>query len=205
MTTFVMGADLPWADESAVFDATGPFDSAVILHGGVRQDCKIRKISALGATVRARIGSTPGEDLTIELGTGQRQQATVEWLREGENGLRFRQPIDVIALINRQLVSQPAERRAMPRVEIRSAIHIKRGEDFLPATIRNISSGGLQVEGDSLPAIGSYVSLFVDGLSMPSGEIAWRKGKRAGIELMEELSWATIMPWIREQLRRASN
>jgi hypothetical protein len=29
-------------------------------------------------------------------------------------GIRFKQPIDMLALINRKLISQPSERRAMP-------------------------------------------------------------------------------------------
>jgi hypothetical protein len=99
------------------------------------------------------------------------------------------------------LVSQSAERRAMPRVEIRCSAFVKKGEDFLPVTVRNISAGGLQVEGDGLPAQGTFISIFVDGLIVPAGEIAWRKDRLAGIELLEELSWTSIMPWVRELVK----
>jgi hypothetical protein len=44
----------------------------------------------------------------------------------------------------------------------------------------------------------SFVSLFIDGLVVPAGEVVWRKGNLAGIELMDELKWSSIMPWIRE-------
>jgi len=90
----------------------------------------------------------------------------------------------------------------MPRVEIRCAAYVKRGEDFLAATVRNVSARGLQLEGDALPPVGSYVSLFVEGLNVPPGEVAWRKDDLAGIELFEELRWSSIMPWIREQMRK---
>jgi hypothetical protein len=89
----------------------------------------------------------------------------------------------------------------MPRVEIRCTAFVKKGEDFLPVTLRNISAGGLQVEGDALPPQGTFVSVFIDGIIVPPGEIAWRKDKLAGIELLEELNWSSIMPWIREQVR----
>jgi hypothetical protein len=46
--------------------------------------------------------------------------------------------------------------------------------------------------------------LFIDGLNVPAGEVVWQKGDRAGIELMEELSWSSIMPWVREVGRRAA-
>lgn len=205
VTTFVMGARLPWPDEMPVADAAGPFDDGVLHNSGFRQHCSIRKISSLGATVRAKVQNAPGEELTVELPSGQRTSATVEWTSGGETGMRFAKPIDVLALINRNLVNQPIDRRSMPRVEIRCAAFIKRGEEFIAATIRNISARGLQLEGDSLPPAGTYVSLFVEGLNVPPGEIAWRKDKLAGIELFEELSWASIMPWIREILRNQAH
>jgi hypothetical protein len=93
----------------------------------------------------------------------------------------------------------------MPRVEIRCGAYIKRGEELTAATIRNISARGFQIEGESLPPVGTYVSLFVEGLNVPPGEIAWRNGKLAGIELFEELSWASIIPWIREMLRNQAH
>jgi hypothetical protein len=93
----------------------------------------------------------------------------------------------------------------MPRVEIRCGAYIKRGEELTAATIRNISARGLQLEGESLPPVGTYVSLFVEGLNVPPGEIAWRKDKLAGIELFEELSWTSIIPWIREMLRNQAH
>lgn len=202
VTTFVIGPRLPWPDESRGATEKGPFEEGVIHDSGFRQTCSIRKISALGATIRARVQQAPGEEVVVELPSGQRAAAKVEWVHSGESGLRFAKPIDVLALVNRNLVSQPIERRTMPRVEIRCGAYLKRGEDFLPTALRNISAGGVQIEGDALPPVGSYVSVFVEGLNMPAGEIAWRKDKLAGIALLEELSWASIMPWIREQMRR---
>lgn len=205
VTTFVMGARLPWPDDSPAADDAGPFEGGVIHNSGFRQDCSIRKISALGATVRSTVQNAPGEELTVELPSGQRALATVEWASGGEAGIRFAKPIDVLAMINRNLVNQPIDRRAMPRVEIRCGAFIKRGEDFIAATIRNVSARGFQLEGDALPPVGTYVSLFLEGLNIPPGEIAWRKGKLAGIELFEELSWTSIMPWIRETVKKQAH
>ena len=63
--------------------------------------------------------------------------------------------------------------------------------------VRNISARGLQLEGDELPAIGTFVSVFVEGLNMPAGEVIWRHDSLAGIEVFEELSWTSIIPWVR--------
>lgn len=201
VTTFVMGARLPWPDDAPAMAEQGPFEMGVIHDGGSRQDCAIRRISALGATLRGRLGKALGDEITVELATGHRHAASVDWIEGGEAGIRFHQPVDVLALINRKLVSQSAERRAMPRVEIRCGAFVKKGEDFLPVMIRNISAGGLQIEGETLPPQGTFVSIFIEGIIVPPGEIAWRKDRLAGIELLEELRWSSIMPWIREQVR----
>jgi hypothetical protein len=108
----------------------------------------------------------------------------------------------VLALINRELVSQPVERRAMPRVEIRCGAFLKFGGDIVPVIVRNISARGLQLEGDGLPSAGTYVSVLVEGLNIPAGEVAWRKTNLAGIALLDELSWSSIMPWIRGLVRK---
>ena len=202
VTTFMIGDRLPWPDDAAVPEEAGALDGAVLYGSDLRNNCSIRKISALGATLRGKVTGAPGDSVSVELENGQRSPGTVAWVRGCEMGVGFTQPIDVIALINRKLVNQPVERRAMPRVELRCGAWIKKGEDFVPATMRNISAGGLQLEGDALPAVGSYVSLFVEGLNMPAGEVVWRNGRLAGIELMNELSWASIMPWIRDVMRR---
>jgi hypothetical protein len=46
--------------------------------------------------------------------------------------------------------------------------------------------------------------VFVEGLVVPAGEIVWRKDKLAGIELFEELSWTSIVPWLREMMRKGT-
>ena len=108
----------------------------------------------------------------------------------------------MIALLNRKLVSQTPDRRTMPRVEIRSPIYVKFGGNFRLATLRNISARGLQIEGEELPEVGTYVAAYAEGLNIPPGELLWRRDKLAGIELFEELRWTSIIPWIRRVVRQ---
>lgn len=197
VTTFVMENRLPWPDDGAVSDADGPFDPGVVHGPGKRRDCSIRRISSLGVTLRGDVSISAGDEIAVELANGQRPAATVDWVGGGEAGAVFKQPIDLIALINRNLISQPAERRAMPRVELRCGLHLKWGASVASAMLRNISARGLQVEGEGLPPRGTFVSTYVEGLNVPSGEVVWQKGTLAGIELLEDLSWSSIIPWIR--------
>jgi len=205
VTTFVMENRLPWPEEAGAARPNGPFDVGLVYDDSRARQCSIRNISALGATLCGEVGKSPGDELALELATGQRPAATIEWIRGGEAGIRFKQPIDMLALINRKLVSQPAERRAMPRVELRCGVYVKWGVNLEPATLRNISARGLQLEGPLLPPPGTFVGVFVEGLHVPPGEIVWSKDKLAGIELFEELSWTSIIPWIREVGRNVAS
>ena len=197
VTTFVMASILPWPDDAPPADALGALDVVAVTVAGERRDCGVRKISALGATVRGVTGEAPGAEVSVELATGHRPVGTIDWVAGGEAGIRFAAPIDMVALLNRTLISQPGERRTMPRVELRCPVGMKWGVSLAAASLRNISAKGLQVEGEDLPPRETFVSLFIDGLVVPAGEVVWRKGNLAGIELMEELRWSSLMPWVR--------
>ena len=202
VTTIVGGDRLPWPGDSWPGDEKGPFDSGTIVISGARSACSIRKISALGATIDSGLKASLGDTASIELPTGHRPSGQVAWTDGRELGIRFDEAIDVVALLNRKLVSQAPERRIMPRLELRCTLHVKCGGQFWPATLRNISARGLQIESDTLPAIGAYVSAFIEGLTIPPGELVWKRDLLAGIELFEELSWTSIIPWVRGLAKR---
>jgi hypothetical protein len=204
-TVFVVEDRLPWPDDPPHVHEKGALEAGVLIDSGSRMPCSIRKISALGATVLGGGDKEAGSQVSVELSNGQRQRGTVEWVDRKELGIRFDERIDVLALINRSLVNQPIERRSMPRVEVRCPLHVKYGEHFEPATMRNISARGLQIEGANLPGAGTYIAVHVEGLNIPAGEVVWSRGNLAGIEVFEELAWSSIIPWVREMLRKAAN
>jgi hypothetical protein len=197
ITTFVVDTPLPWPDDCAA-QREGAYERGAVIDGAGRHPCAIRKIAPGGATVEAAVGAAPGSEVALELGHGQRRQGRVEWARSGQLGIAFAEPLDIVALINRNLVAQPAERRAMPRVELRRPLHVKWCEHLEPAVTRNISSSGIQVEGPRLPPVGTLASLFVDGLNLPPAEVVWRQGQLAGFELFEEVRWSSLIAWVRE-------
>ena len=204
VTSFVMTAELPWPDDSPAADRLGVLDRVSLYESGKPTPCTVRRISPLGATLRGAGSRTVGEQVAVELPTGQRAAGTVDWISAEEAGVRFKQPIDMVALLNRKLLEETAERRKMPRVELRCHVGVKWGIDLAAATLRNISARGLQIQGDGLPPRDTFVSLFIDGLNVPAGEVVWAKDDVAGIELMDEISWSSLMPWIRDQHRSAA-
>ena len=116
VTTFVVGDRLPWPDDASVAALKGPFDKGALHHGGSRRECSIRKVSSLGVMVGVDMNPALGERVAVELATGQRPAGRVAWTGRQELGIRFEDPIDVVALLNRALVSQARERRTMPRI-----------------------------------------------------------------------------------------
>jgi len=205
VTTFVVGDRLPWPDDTSTALERGPLDTAAIFVSGSRQPCSIRKISALGVTVVSDLAPALGEKVAVELVTGQRATGKISWTNGKELGVKFDDHVDMAALLNRKLVSLTPERRSMPRVEVRSSAYLKWSQSLSLASLRNISARGLQLEGDDLPTMGTYVAVFVEDLNIPPGEVVWRRDKLAGIELFEELSWTSIIPWVRQMIRKGGN
>ena len=203
VTTYVVGDRLPWPDDDVSRLGKPEFESARIHGPAGARPCAIRKISPLGAAISVEQVGTAGDHVAIELASGQRCAATVDWLRGDDAGLRFDEPIDIFALINRNLVAQAAERRALPRIELRFGARLKWGEHSAAAMTRNISARGMQVEGDHLPPVGTYCAIHLEGLSLPPCEVVWRSSTLAGFEFFEELSWASIIPWVKGVSRSA--
>jgi len=79
--------------------------------GSIRQVCLIRKISAGGAVLHVDTPAEEGRRLELELETGEHLDGTIVWCRGSELGLRFDEPIDILPILARALVSQPGERR----------------------------------------------------------------------------------------------
>ena len=200
-TCYVVDSDLPWSEEE--FDrAGGAFEAATLVGPGGRSRCELRRIAAGGAVLRTEAEASAGEPATLELASGQRRSGRIERARSDSIALSFDEPLDIVALINRNLISQPAERRSMPRVELRAPIHVKWAEHLAVASVRNISSAGVQVEGDELPPQGTLASLFIEGINLPAAEVVWRRTGLAGFEFFEELSWASLIAWVREHGRK---
>src|SRR6476661_4273569 len=125
VTTVVLGDRLPWPEDAWQSADKGPFDPGALYVAGSRHACSIRKISALGVTISSDLAPALGERAAVELATGQRAGGKVAWTGRDQLGVRFDDSIDVIALLNRKLVSQAPERRTMPRLEVRTSVHIK--------------------------------------------------------------------------------
>jgi len=197
-TVYSLSGDVPPVESPIEADDFGLWPGALTV-GSIRQVCSIRKISAGGAIVHVDGPIAPGERLDLELMTGEQLGGTVAWQCGAEVGLRFDAPIDVFAVIAQDIVSQPGERRRMPRVElvVQGLLEAASGTEVV--TTRDISQGGAKIDVPFPLAPDERLLITLDGLPPLQGVVRWSQGHVAGIAFLPELRWQELMLWLKER------
>ena len=177
------------------------FDAATLVQGEARLACALQKLSARGATLQLDATVEPDTVAALELANGQTFEGRIIWAEDGATGLLFDAPADVIGALARNLAALPAERRAVPRVEIGQAASIRYGGTVAIARACNLSQGGAGIETRAALAPGDAVQLTLDGLRPLEGSVRWARDGQAGIGFDQDIPWQMLMPWFR-QLQR---
>ena len=203
-TVFSLFNEVPGSDSPPV----GPRDSAYLQEGSlvlgsVREVCSIRKISGAGAVLHVDLPAVPGERLELELMSGDHIDGVVEWRSGDDVGLRFDEPIDIFSLLARNLVSQPGERRRMPRVEVMCPALLETPSRTELITTRDVAQGGIKVDTPVPLTIDEKVVITLEGFRPLEGEVRWVEERVSGIAFSRELSWQELMPWLKERRRAA--
>lgn len=200
-TVYSLSGDVPPVETPIEADDFGLWPGALTV-GSIRQVCSIRKISAGGAVVHVDGPIAPGERLDLELMTGEQLGGTIAWQRGAEVGLRFDAPIDVFAVIAQDIVSQPGERRRMPRVElvVQGLLETEKGIEVV--TTRDISQGGAKIDIPFALAPDARILISLDGLPPLQGVVRWSEDHVAGIAFLPELRWQELMLWLKERRKR---
>lgn len=199
-TIYSLSGDVPPVDDVAEADTIGLWPGA-LTSGSIRQVCSIRKLSAGGAIVHVDGPVTLGEKLDLELMTGEQLVGTIAWWRGSEVGLRFDTPIDVFAVIAQDIVSQPGERRRMPRVElvVQALLETAAGTELV--TTRDISQGGAKLDVPFKLKVEERVLITLDGLPPQQGVVRWSADHVAGVAFVPELRWQELMVWLKDRRR----
>jgi len=195
-TVYSLSGDLPPRDR----DEEGPgstFQSGSLVIGSVRQVCLIRKISAGGALLHVDTPIDEGRRLELEIGAGQQLEGVVVWARGSEVALKFDAPIDILPILAHNLVSQPGERRRMPRVEVFCPALLEAGGRTELVTTRDIAQGGIKIDTPFPLQPEEKVTVTPDGLRPLEGVVRWVNGQIAGIAFSPELAWQELMPWLK--------
>src|SRR5688572_18521226 len=170
-TVYSLSGDEPLIEVPGEDADPSVLQPGALVAGSIRQVCLIRKISAGGAVIHADIPVGEGRRLELELETGEHLDGRVIWQRGLELGLRFDEPVDVLPILARNLVSQPGERRRMPRVEVDCPARLEVGPRNLLVTVRDISQGGAKIDSPFPLDTGSTVVLTPEGLNSLAGKV----------------------------------
>lgn len=197
-TIYSLSGEVPPVDDVAEADTFGLRAGALTV-GSIRQVCSIRKLSAGGAIVQVDGPVTPGTRLELELMNGEQLGGTIAWQRSSEVCLRFDEPIDVFAVIAHDIVSQPGERRRMPRVELCVQALLETGSGTELVTTRDVSQGGAKLDIPTRLKVEEKVLITLDGLPPQQGVVRWSTDHVAGIAFLPELRWQELMVWLKER------
>ncbi len=198
-TVYSLSGGVPPIDATMEEADASVLQPGAVVVGSIRQVCLIRKISAGGAVLHADLPVEEGRRLELELETGEHLDGTIAWRRGSELGLRFDEPIDVLPILARNLVSQPGERRRMPRVEVFCQARLDLESRSVLVTIRDIAQGGAKIEGPFELNTDERLVLTPAGLRPITSAVRWVAGNVAGLIFDPELGWQELMPWFRAQ------
>jgi hypothetical protein len=91
------------------------------------------------------------------------------------------------------------EGRTSPRTSLFAAAILESGHTRFPVRIRNISSSGALLQGDTLPRAGTIVRM-VRGSLAASGAIRWCRDGRAGLSFTDAIQ---VEDWLRSCASKA--
>ena len=172
--------------------------------GDRRELCLIKNISAGGMMIRAYCPIAEGTNLSVELKSGQPVSGTASWVKESNVGVTFDEPVDVIDILT-ACADGPKQR--MPRIEVDSIATVRDGANIYRMPVRDISQGGIKVEGAPAIDFGCDLSVSLPGLEPQPAALRWRHDGHLGISFNRLIPLADLVAWLqgtREGLRAAS-
>lgn len=196
-TVYSLSGEVPLADPAFEDQDESVLQPGAVIIGSFRQVCLLRKLSAGGAVLHVDTPAEAGRRLELELETGEHLDGTIMWCRGSELGLRFDEPIDVLPILARALVSQPGERRRMPRVEVFCPALMENAGRAELVTIHDMSQGGAKIETPYPLLQDQRVVVTPEGLRPIEGVVRWVRGQIAGLVFHPELAWQEMIPWLR--------
>lgn len=194
-TIFSLTHDLPGPRRDPL-ESVGGMDAAQFASGGELIGCTLDWVGRAGARLRTDRTLDTQSPVLLYLEDGEPLVARALWSDGAEAGLAFEAPVDVLGLVARNLARTSAERRRLPRIELRHTVGLHRGGEVEQVRTRDISQGGVGLETRAL-AVGDMVQLTFDGLRPLDGAVRWRTEETVGVAFAQELGWQTLLPWLR--------
>jgi PilZ domain len=172
------------------------FRVGTLLVDGRRELCLIKNISAGGMMLRAYCPLVPGRSVAIELKTGQPIEGCVSWAKDGQVGIAFARPIDVLSILAQ---NDSGPRPRMPRIETAAWATFREGANSYRLRATDISQGGIKLESNVLLSVGAAVVVSLVGLAPQPGVIRWTEDGAVGVSFNRLIPLAELVGWLQQQ------
>lgn len=173
-----------------------------LLIGDRRELCLIKNISAGGMMIRAYGPIAERARLSIELKCGEPISGHATWTRGANVGIAFDSPIDVIDILTASL-DRPRPR--MPRVEIDAMVTVRDGASLHRLRARDISQGGIKLDGGAQLAPDTAVVVSIPGLAPEPAVVRWSIGGQMGIAFNRLMTLSRLVEWLQERRAPATS
>ena len=170
-----------------------------LLHAkGGKELCVVRNISSGGLSARVYRKLTGGEQVQVELRSGERLNGSVVWERDWEVGIVFPELIDVDTVLASRWVAEIGARRTLPRIEVPCRGWLKMGSRSYTAVLQDISQGGAKVQTQAPLVDRDSLVLGLPDLPAVPGVVRWVGGTDVGISFNECIPFEQLARWIQK-------
>lgn len=169
------------------------FRVGAIVIGNERELCLIRNISAGGMMLRLFTPVDVGQPVGVELKNGVPIAGSVSWVKDGQVGVAFNRPIDVLEFLS----SEEGPRPRMPRIETDAIIQVRQGASTSRLRACDISQGGVKVAASMELELNGDVVISLPGLAPQPGTVRWVAGGFAGLSFNRPLALPDLVCWLR--------
>ena len=171
------------------------FRAGALVIGGHRELCLIRNISAGGMMLRLFTPVEVGQHVGVELKNGVPIAGSISWVKDGQVGIAFEQPIDVLEMLS----SEEGPRPRMPRIETDAMMQVREGASTYRVRACDISQGGVKVEAATDLTVDAQVVISLPGLAPQPGVVRWVSGGLAGLSFNRPLALPELVGWLRSR------
>lgn len=168
----------------------------LVVIAGHRELCLIKNMSSAGMMLQLYRETEPGQPIEVELKTGVSVAGRISWVRDGQAGVTFAAPVDVVEILAHD---GRGPRPRMPRVETDALIGIRHGAFTFRLRATDISQGGVKVKLAAELPVNAEVVVTLPGVPPQSGTVCWNHGGFAGLSFNRPLPLGTLVKWLREQ------
>jgi hypothetical protein len=140
-----------------------------------------------------------GDEVKVELKSGQLLRGSVSWSRDDHVGVAFCEPVDVEVALSSQAMTDAGYFPRLPRIEVDYRMRLRCGSRYHTGRLRDISQRGAQVQISGSLSPEDPVSFMLRDLAPIPASVRWSRGTRVGICFNQSVQLEPLVRWIQDR------